>query len=71
MELARSGNPEGIIEEVVTSKKISIARNKAGPKAFMNNAPVDNFGTKEYKYVSRLTLKPTSILRMERLKSQK
>jgi hypothetical protein len=56
MEPARSGNPrtvamgspEGIIEEVVTSKKISIARNNAGPKAFMNNAPVDNFGTKEY-----------------------
>jgi len=42
------GSPEGIIEEVVTSKKISIARNNAGPKAFMNNAPVDNFGTKEY-----------------------
>ena len=54
MELERSGNvraatsPEESIEELVTSKKTTIARNKAGRKALMNNAPVDNFGTKEY-----------------------
>jgi hypothetical protein len=67
MELERSGNvraatiesPEESIEELVTSKKITIARNKAGRKAFMNNAPVDNFGTKEYQYVPRSTPKLT------------
>jgi hypothetical protein len=46
------GNPEGIVEGVIISKKTTIARNKADGQAFMNNAPVDNFGTKEYQYVS-------------------
>lgn len=46
-----TGSPEGSIEKVITSKKITIARNKVGRQAFMNNAPVDNFGTKEYQYV--------------------
>jgi hypothetical protein len=39
------------IEEVITGKTIAIARNKAGRQAFMNNAPVDNFGSKVYQYV--------------------
>lgn len=51
------GIPEGIVEEAVTSKKVTIARNKAGRQAFMNNAPVDNFGTKEYQYVTHLNRK--------------
>jgi hypothetical protein len=67
MELERSGNaqtatmesPEESIEELITSKKITIARNKAGRKAFMNNAPVDNFGIKEYQYVPHSTPEST------------
>jgi hypothetical protein len=63
MEPARLGNPrtvamgspDGVIDEVIASNKITIARNKAGRQAFMNNAPVDNFGIKEYQYVPRLT----------------
>jgi hypothetical protein len=57
-----TGSSEGIVEEVISSKKITIAKNKVGRKAFMNNAPVDNFGTKEYQYVPRLTPKPTPTL---------
>ena len=53
------GSPEGAIEEAIMTKKITIARNKAGRQAFMNNAPVDNFGTKEYQYVHCVTPKPT------------
>jgi hypothetical protein len=40
-----------LLSELLGSKKITVARNKAGRKAFMNNAPVDNFGTKECQYV--------------------
>jgi hypothetical protein len=47
------GSPEDIIEEVITSNKKTIARNKVGCQVFMNNAPVDNVGTKEYQYVPR------------------
>lgn len=50
---------EEVIEEVVPSKRITVARNKAGRKAFMNNAPVDNFGTKEYQYVPQSIPKAT------------
>jgi hypothetical protein len=32
-------------------KKIAVERNKAGAGAFMNNAAVDNYGTKAYQYV--------------------
>lgn len=58
-------SPDESIEELVMSKKVTVSKNKAGRKAFMNNAPVDNFGTKEYQYVLRLTPKPSH----EKLKS--
>ncbi len=50
-------SPKESIEELVTTKQITtrIAKNRAGRKAFMNNAPVDNFGTKQYLYVPQLT----------------
>lgn len=36
-------------EEVRISQKTSIEKNKAGRQAFMNNAPIDNFGNKSYQ----------------------
>ncbi|KAF2847363.1 hypothetical protein T440DRAFT_557469 [Plenodomus tracheiphilus IPT5] len=39
---------EPCVERAIEKKKVTISNNKAGRQAFMNNAPVDNFGTKEY-----------------------
>jgi len=47
-------HPEAGVEEVRTSQKIAIAKNKAGRQAFMNNAPIDNFGNKAYQCVPSL-----------------
>jgi hypothetical protein len=58
-------SPDESIEELVMSKKVTVSKNNAGRKAFMNNAPVDNFGTKEYQYVLRLAPNPS----YEKLKS--
>jgi hypothetical protein len=43
------------VEDVMRSSSITIARNRAGRQAFMNNAPVDNFGSKVYQYVLLLS----------------
>ena len=59
LRAATMESPEEYIVEVLAAKNTTIARNKAGRQAFMNNAPVDNFGTKEYQYVTRSTLKYT------------
>jgi hypothetical protein len=45
---------EAGVEEVRTSQKVAIAKNKAGRQAFMNNAPIDNFGNKAYQCVPSL-----------------
>lgn len=44
------------------TSKVSVSRNTAGPDAFMNNAAVDNFGTKRFKYDVPAQLVPSSSL---------